>query len=91
MSEIKSSPARFNADDLQVSQNFATSADGTRIPYFLVSHRDSAGPGPTLLGGYGRVLYYENTEGGHGGVSNNAQAAYHDALMYEFLHSTLSP
>jgi prolyl oligopeptidase len=271
--EIKSSPARFNADDLQVSQHFATSADGTRVPYFLVSHRDSPGPGPTMLGGYGgfgrslgpgylgsvgrlwlarggtyaqantrgggeygphwylqsiregrhkvaedfaavatdlidrgvttapqlaasgtsaggllmgvmltqypelfgalvcrqplldmrrfsvlggsafvaeygnpddpadwefikqyspyhnirgdsryppilfttstnddrvhpgharkmaaaladvghRVLYYENTEGGHGGVSNNAQAAYHEALMYEFLHSTLSP
>jgi prolyl oligopeptidase len=37
------------------------------------------------------VLYYENTEGGHGGVSNNAQAAHQTALMYEFLHSTLSP
>jgi len=53
VSEIKSSPARFKADDLAVSQHFATSADGTRIPYFLVSHRDSAGPGPVLLGGYG--------------------------------------
>jgi prolyl oligopeptidase len=51
--EIKPSPARFNADDLVVSQHFATSVDGTRIPYFLVAHRDSTGPGPTLLGGYG--------------------------------------
>jgi prolyl oligopeptidase len=51
--EIKSSPARFDADDLVVSQHFATSLDGTRIPYFLVAHRDSTGPGPTLLGGYG--------------------------------------
>jgi prolyl oligopeptidase len=46
-------PARFNADDLVVSQHFATSADGTRIPYFLVAHGDSTGPGPTLLYGYG--------------------------------------
>jgi prolyl oligopeptidase len=53
VSEIKSSPAFFDADDLVVSQHFTTSADGTRVPYFLVSHRDSTGPGPTLLDGYG--------------------------------------
>ena len=34
-------------------QNFATSADGTSIPYFVVGHRDAGGPGPTLLSGYG--------------------------------------
>jgi prolyl oligopeptidase len=50
--EIKSSPAFFDADDLAVSQQFATSADGTQIPYFTVRHRDSE-PGPTLLSGYG--------------------------------------
>lgn len=53
VSEIKSSPTFFDADDLVVSQRFATSADGTRVPYFLVSHRDSTNPGPTLLDGYG--------------------------------------
>jgi prolyl oligopeptidase len=53
VSEIKSSPAFFDADDLVVSQRFTTSADGTRVPYFLVAHRDSTGPGPTLLDGYG--------------------------------------
>jgi prolyl oligopeptidase len=51
--EIKSAPERFDASDLAVSQHFATSADGTRIPYFHVAHRDSTGPVPTLLGGYG--------------------------------------
>jgi prolyl oligopeptidase len=51
--EIKSSPALFDADDLVVSQRFTASADGTRVPYFLVAHRDSTGPGPTLLEGYG--------------------------------------
>jgi prolyl oligopeptidase len=50
---IKSTPPRFDADDLVVSQHFASSADGTRIPYFLVTHRDSTEPGPTVLAGYG--------------------------------------
>jgi prolyl oligopeptidase len=53
VSEIKSSPALFDADDLVVTQRFIASADGTRVPYFLVAHRDSTGPGPTLLEGYG--------------------------------------
>jgi prolyl oligopeptidase len=51
--EIKSSPALFDADDLVVTQHFTPSQDGTRVPYFLVAHRDSPGPGPTLLEGYG--------------------------------------
>ena len=51
--EIKSAPAFFDAEDIVVEQHFTVSADGTRVPYFLVSHRDSAGPRPTLLGGYG--------------------------------------
>ena len=50
---VKSAPSFFDAEDLTVTQHFATSADGTAIPYFVVGHRDSAGPGPTLLGGYG--------------------------------------
>ncbi|MBB5160415.1 S9 family peptidase [Mycobacterium sp. AZCC_0083] len=29
------------------------SAEETRVPYFPVAHRDSTGPGPTLLNGYG--------------------------------------
>jgi prolyl oligopeptidase len=37
-----------------------------------------------------RVLYYENTEGGHAGASNNAQAAFERAVKYEFLLQTLS-
>lgn len=52
VSEIKSAPAYFDAEGLVVAQEFAVSADGTRIPYFTVRHRDS-GPGPTLLSGYG--------------------------------------
>ena len=51
--EIKSAPAFFDVNDLDVSQHFAGSADGTSIPYFSVTHRDADGPGPTLLAGYG--------------------------------------
>jgi prolyl oligopeptidase len=37
-----------------------------------------------------QVLYYENTEGGHAGASNKAQAAFENAVIYEFLLQTLS-
>jgi prolyl oligopeptidase len=50
---IKSSPATFDADGIEVRQNFATSADGTSIPYFVVGRPDADGPAPTLLNGYG--------------------------------------
>ncbi|GAA1490035.1 prolyl oligopeptidase family serine peptidase [Brachybacterium sacelli] len=53
---IKSTPARFDAEGLDVSQHFATSDDGTRIPYFEISRVDRAEseePVPTLLYGYG--------------------------------------
>lgn len=50
---IKSAPAFFDAANLTVAQHFATSDDGTQIPYFVVRPRDAAGPGPTMLYGYG--------------------------------------
>jgi len=53
LEEVKSAPQFFDADDLTVAQHFATSEDGIQVPYFVVAHRESAGPGPTLLGGYG--------------------------------------
>ncbi len=34
--------------------------------------------------------YYENTEGGHGGSANNAQAAHMSALAYTFLWNQLA-
>ncbi|GIJ09227.1 prolyl oligopeptidase [Micromonospora andamanensis] len=49
---LKRAPAFFDPDGLAVRQFFATSADGTRVPYFVVG--DPAAPaGPTLLHGYG--------------------------------------
>ena len=53
LEQIKSAPAFFGAEDITVTQHFATSKDGTAIPYFVVGHRDTTGPTPTLLGGYG--------------------------------------
>ncbi|MEM6927958.1 MAG: prolyl oligopeptidase family serine peptidase [Myxococcota bacterium] len=47
-------PAFFETEGLEVSQRFATSKDGTRIPYFLVAPTTGGdGPVPTLMSGYG--------------------------------------
>lgn len=53
---VKASPARFPTDGHRVEQRFATSADGTRVPYFVVAPPAAlAGerPVPTVLYGYG--------------------------------------
>ena len=53
--KLKSLPAYFNADGLEISQHEATSKDGTKIPYFQVSRKGTpmSGNNPTLLYGYG--------------------------------------
>ncbi len=48
---IKQAPGYFDADGIAVRQHFATSADGTQVPYFVVSRENP--DGPTLLYGYG--------------------------------------
>ncbi|MDN5808165.1 MAG: prolyl oligopeptidase family serine peptidase [Brevibacterium sp.] len=52
---IKSAPALFPSEGFSVEQHFATSEDGTKIPYFQIA--DNAlvldGSNPTLLDGYG--------------------------------------
>ncbi|MGC4232145.1 MAG: prolyl oligopeptidase family serine peptidase, partial [Niabella sp.] len=52
---LKSNPAFFDASRDVVEQHFATSKDGTRVPYFLVRPKDLKydGQAPTLLYGYG--------------------------------------
>ncbi len=52
---IKTSPARFDAQGLEISQFEAISKDGTKIPYFVVAKRGVTldGNTPTLLYGYG--------------------------------------
>lgn len=50
---IASVPPRFDAARYAVSQHWAISRDGTRVPYFLVKPRDATGPLPTLIHAYG--------------------------------------
>ncbi len=52
---VQQVPPRFDATGLVISQEFAVSKDGTRVPYFLV-HKEGIkydGKNPTLLYGYG--------------------------------------
>ncbi len=53
--KLKSMPKFFDAEGLTISQHFAVSADGTKIPYFMVAKKDLKldGQNPTLLYGYG--------------------------------------
>lgn len=52
---VQSLPARFAADGLVTEQKFATSKDGTRVPYFVIRRADTEmnGETPTMLYGYG--------------------------------------
>ena len=55
LQKLKSLSASFDASNLEISQHFATSKDGTSVPYFQVSHKNIPldGSNPTLLYGYG--------------------------------------
>lgn len=52
---LKKLPAFFDAKGLSISQHFATSKDGTNVPYFMVAAQDIKldASHPTLLYGYG--------------------------------------
>jgi prolyl oligopeptidase len=52
---LKSQPTFFDARGMQVEQAFATSKDGTRVPYFIVwpAGAKASGDNRTLLYGYG--------------------------------------
>ena len=55
LTQLKSLPARFRADGLQVSQHTVRSTDGETVPYFVI-HRKGLKPNgstPTILYGYG--------------------------------------
>jgi prolyl oligopeptidase len=53
--EVASLPDQFETAGLTVEQHHATSADGTRVPYFVVRAEDAPmdGTNPTLLYAYG--------------------------------------
>lgn len=52
---LKQLPAFFDASPYRIEQHFATSEDGTRVPYFMVSEKalQLDADNPTLLYGYG--------------------------------------
>lgn len=58
VTELQALPASFDASGVVVEQRFATSSDGTRVPYFLMARRDvlEAGPAPTIQYGYGGFM-----------------------------------
>ncbi len=53
--KLKTLPARFDASRHVVEQHWATSKDGTKVPYFVVRPKDLKmdGSAPTLLYAYG--------------------------------------
>ena len=55
LEKLKQLTPLYDAAGLVVSQHFATSKDGTKVPYFRVAARDAKmdGSNPTLLYGYG--------------------------------------
>ncbi|HEY8546255.1 MAG TPA: prolyl oligopeptidase family serine peptidase [Acidimicrobiales bacterium] len=51
---LKRAPSRFDATGLVTRQHFATSDDGTKVPYFVVGPEDpTPETGPTFMTGYG--------------------------------------
>ena len=52
---VKTLPTWFDASNMVSEQFFATSRDGTKVPYFVVRAKDTKldGSNPTLLYGYG--------------------------------------
>ncbi|WP_376689937.1 prolyl oligopeptidase family serine peptidase [Wenzhouxiangella sp. EGI_FJ10409] len=68
--KVRSEPAWFDAEGMEVAQYEAESADGTKIPYFVVMPRgyEADGANPTLLSAYGgfevsRTPFYSGVTG----------------------------
>ncbi|WP_017932050.1 prolyl oligopeptidase family serine peptidase [Robiginitomaculum antarcticum] len=55
VTEAKTLPSWFDSNSMVAEQYFATSTDGTKVPYFVVHDKDVVldGTNPTLLYGYG--------------------------------------
>ncbi|MBU2893187.1 prolyl oligopeptidase family serine peptidase [Colwellia sp. D2M02] len=55
INKLKGEKSHFDADNFVAKQHFATSKDGTKVPYFIVHDKNIKlnGKNPTLLYGYG--------------------------------------
>lgn len=53
--QVLQQPATFDSTDMKVDQYFAVSQDGTRVPYFVVMHKDTQfnAKNPTHIFAYG--------------------------------------
>lgn len=67
---LKQLPAFFDASKYESQQYFATSKDGTKVPYYVISAKNQSrdGKNPTLLYGYGGfevplLPFYSSTVG----------------------------
>ncbi len=75
LDKLKQMPSFFDSSNFEVTQHFAVSDDGTRIPYFQVSPKGMKlnGKNPTLLTGYGgfeiSLLPYYSGAVGYGWLS----------------------
>ncbi len=69
---LKSRPTYFDAEGMRTEQLFATSKDGTRVPYFLVWPKGAKADGnnPTILYGYGG--FQISMQPSYSGVYGNA-------------------
>ena len=69
---LKSRPTFFEANGMRAEQLFATSKDGTRVPYFVVWPKGTTADGknPTILYGYGG--YQISQQPSYSGVYGNA-------------------
>ncbi|MEM9899417.1 MAG: prolyl oligopeptidase family serine peptidase, partial [Pseudomonadota bacterium] len=58
VTEIMQLPAFYDASDVVVEQRFATSSDGTKVPYFIMGKSSvlEQGNAPTIQYGYGGFL-----------------------------------
>jgi prolyl oligopeptidase len=78
---LKARPSEFDATGMRAEQRFATSRDGTRIPYFVVWPKGAQADGrnPTLLYGYGG--FEVSLQPWYSGVFGNAWTARGGVLV----------
>jgi prolyl oligopeptidase len=50
---IQSLPALFDSANMSVTQYFAVSKDGTKVPYFVVRRKDASAPAGAVIHAYG--------------------------------------